>query len=238
MLARIDLGDLRVAVVRKEIKNLHLSVLPPEGRVRIAAPPHMKLDTIRVFVISRLAWIKAQQLRMQAQERETPRQYLDRESHPVWGRRCLLQRLEQDAPPMIGLKRNRLVMQVRPGAEEAACRRLLDAWYRAQLRAALPAIVTKWQAEMRVRVGRVFVQRMKTKWGSCNPATGAIRLNTDLAKKPPECLEYIVVHEMVHLLEPTHNDRFIGLMNRFLPQWQHVRATLNRLPVKHEEWDY
>ena len=167
MPARIDLGDLRVAVVRKEIKNLHLSVLPPEGRVRIAAPPHMTLDTIRVFVISRLAWIKAQQL----------------------------------------------VMQVRPGAEEAACRRLLDAWYRVQLRAALPAIVTKWQVEMRVRVGRVFVQRMKTKWGSCNPATGAIRLNTDLAKKPPECLEYIVVHEMVHLLEPTHNDRFIELMN-------------------------
>lgn len=141
-------------------------------------------------------------------------------------------------PPMVGLKRNRLVMQVRPGVEEAACRGLLDAWYRAQLRAALPSVVTKWQAEMRVRVGRVFVQRMKTKWGSCNPATGAIRLNTDLAKKPPECLEYIVVHEMAHLLEPTHNDRFIGLMNRFLPQRQHVRATLNRLPVKHEEWDY
>jgi predicted metal-dependent hydrolase len=129
-------------------------------------------------------------------------------------------------------------MQVRPGADEAACRRLLDVWYRAQLRAALPSVVAKWEAEMRVRVGRVFVQRMKTKWGSCNPATGAIRLNTDLAKKPSECLEYIVVLEMVHLLEPTHNDRFIELMNRFLPQWQHVQTTLNRLPVKHDEWEY
>ena len=238
MLARIDLGDLRVAVVRKEIKNLHLSVLPPEGRVRIAAPPHMKIDTIRVFVISRLAWIRAQQLKMREQEREAPRQYLDRESHYVWGRRCLMQRLERDAPPAIELRRNRLEMHVRPGAEEVACGRLLDAWYRAQLRSALLAIVPKWQAVMHVRVGRVFIQRMKTKWGSCNPETGAIRLNTDLAKKPLECLEYIVVHEMAHLLEPTHNDRFVELMNRFLPQWQHVRATLNRLPVRHEEWEY
>ena len=238
MLARIDLGDLRVAVVRKEIKNLHLSVLPPEGRVRIAAPPHMKIDTIRVFVISRLAWIRAQQLKMREQEREAPRQYLDRESHYVWGRRCLMQRLERDAPPAIELRRNRLEMHVRPGAEEVACGRLLDAWYRAQLRSALLAIVPKWQAVMHVRVGRVFIQRMKTKWGSCNPETGAIRLNTDLAKKPLECLEYIVVHEMAHLLEPTHNDRFVELMNRFLPQWQHVRATLNRLPVRHEAWKY
>jgi predicted metal-dependent hydrolase len=212
-LISIDLGGLRVAVVHKEIKNLHLSVLPPEGRVRIAAPSHMKLDTIRVFVISRLAWIKAQQHKMRAQRRETPRQYLDRESHYVWGRRCLLKKLERDARPAVKLERNRLVMQVRPAAEEAACRRLLDAWYRAQLREALPALLTKWEVSMRVCAGPVFVQQMKTKWGSCNPATRAIRLNTDLAKKPPECLEYIVVHEMTHLLEPTHNARFIELMN-------------------------
>lgn len=235
---RIAIGDLRVAVVRKEIKNLHLSVLPPEGKVRVAAPPHIKLDTIRVFVISRLAWVKRQQFKMQAQERETPRHCLDRESHCVWGRRRLMRRLEHDAAPVIKLERNRLEIWVRPGADESACRSLLDAWYRAQLRAALPAIVSKWQPEMGVQVGRVFVQRMKTKWGSCNPATGAIRLNTDLAKKPIECLEYIVVHEMAHLLEPTHNDRFIELMNRFMPQWQQVRAALNRLPVRHEEWDY
>lgn len=238
MSAAIALGELRVEVMRKPVRNLHLAVLPPQGKVRITAPPHMKLDTIRVFVISRLAWIKAQQRSMRAQERETPRQYLERESHHVWGRRCLLRRIEADAAPAVALERNRLVMQVRPGTGEARCRELLDAWYREQLRAAVPALLAKWQPAMGVQVGRVFVQRMKTKWGSCNPATGAIRLNTDLAKKPSECLEYIFVHELAHLLEPTHNARFAALIDLFMPHWQHVRAVLNRLPVRHDEWDY
>lgn len=238
MAAQIDLGGMRVDVVHKNIKNLHLSVLPPQGKVRIAAPLHMKLDTIRVFVISRLAWIRSQQNKMQVQERETPRHCLNRESHYVWGKRYLLQKTEHDQAPVITLKRSKLLMQVRPETSEARCQSLLDAWYREQVRATVPELIAKWEAVMGVRVGRVFVQRMKTKWGSCNPASRAIRLNTDLAKKPPECLEYIVVHEMAHLLEPTHNTRFIALMDMFMPQWQHVRATLNRLPVRHEEWSY
>lgn len=238
MAAQIELGGTRVDVVHKNIKNLHLSVLPPQGKVRVAAPLHMKLDTIRVFVISRLAWIRSQQNKMQVQERETPRQYLSRESHYVWGKRYLLQKVEKDEAPTIVLKRSRLVMQVRPEASETRCQSLLDAWYREQIRTTVPGLVAKWEPVMGVRVGRVFVQRMKTKWGSCNPSSRAIRLNTDLAKKPPECLEYIVVHEMTHLLEPTHNARFIALMDMFMPQWQQVRATLNRLPVRHEEWSY
>jgi len=238
MPAAIELGELRVEVTRKEVRNLHLSVLPPQGKVRITAPPHMKLETIRVFVISRLAWIRAQQRHMRDQEREAPRQYLDRESHHVWGRRYLMRRLEADAPPAVVLKRSHLVLQARPGTNEARCRELLDAWYREQLRAALAPLVAKWEPVMGVRVGRVFVQRMKTKWGSCNPTSRAIRLNTDLAKKPPECLEYIVVHEMAHLLEPTHSARFTALMDLFVPNWKHVRGVLNRLPVRHEEWTY
>jgi len=234
----IDLGDLRVEVIHKAVRNLHLAVLPPQGKVRVTAPMHMKLETIRVFAVSRLAWIKTQQRRMRAQEREAPRQYLERESHHVWGRRYLLKRQEVDAPPAVVLKRSHLVMQVRPGATESRCQELLDAWYREQLHAAVATLVAKWEPVMGVRVGRVFVQRMKTRWGSCNPASGAIRLNTDLAKKPPECLEYLVVHEMAHLLEPTHNARFLALMDLFLPNWQQVRAALNRLPVKHEDWDY
>lgn len=238
MATQIDLGDLQIEVVRKDIKNLHLSVLPPLGKVRITAPAHMTLDTIRVFVISKLTWIKSQQHQMRAQAREAPREYLDRESHYVWGRRYLLRRVEQDAAPVIELSHGKLVMQVRPGTEEARCQELLEIWYREQLRAQLPELVAKWAPVMAVKVGRVFVQRMKTRWGSCNPTSQAIRLNTDLAKKPPECLEYILVHEMAHLLEPTHNARFKSLMDLFMPQWRHRRDELNRLPVKHESWEY
>jgi predicted metal-dependent hydrolase len=238
MVVRIDLGDLRIEVIRKDIKNLHLSVLPPQGKVRIAAPRHMNLDTIRVFAISKLSWIRSQQRKMRAQEREAPREYLDRESHYVWGRRYLLKRLEQDAAPTIELKHSKLVMRVRPGTDEARCQETLEAWYREQIRAAVVQLISKWEPVIRVKVGRVFVQRMKTKWGSCNPASKAIRLNTDLAKKPPECLEYVVVHEMAHLIEPTHNDRFSSLMELFLPEWQHLRRQLNELPVRHEEWTY
>lgn len=235
---RVDLGDLQIEVVRKDIKNLHLSVLPPEGKVRIAAPRHMNLDAIRIFAISKLAWIRAQQRRMQGQEREAPRQYLDRESHYVWGRRYLLQRIEKDAAPAVGIKRGKLVLQVRPGTDEARCREILEAWYRGQIRDVVNGMIEKWAPVMNVKVSRIFVQRMRTRWGGCNPATGVIRLNTDLAKKPVECLEYIMVHEMVHLIEPTHNTRFTSLMDLFLPTWQQLRKRLNQLPVRHEEWGY
>lgn len=238
MTTQIDLGDVRIEVVRKNIRNLHLSVLPPRGLVRIAAPGHMTLDTIRVFVISKLAWIKNQQRKLQTQEREAPREYLDRESHYVWGRRYLLKRVEFDAAPAIDLRHGKLVMQVRPGSDEARCQEILAGWYREQIHALVPELIAKWEPVMGVKAGKIFVQRMKTRWGSCNPRSGAIRLNTDLAKKPVECLEYIVVHEMAHLLEPTHNARFKSLMDLFMPQWQHIRDTLNSLPVRHENWGY
>lgn len=237
-MTHIDLGDMRIEIVRKDIKNLHLSVLPPLGKVRIAAPRQMNLDTIRVFAISRLSWIRSQQRKMLAQEREAPREYLDRESHYVWGRRYLLRRVEKDAAPTVELKHSKLVMRVRPGTDEARCQEILEAWYREQIRAAVSQLIPKWEPVMRVKVGRVFVQRMKTKWGGCNPASRAIRLNTDLAKKPPECLEYIMVHEMAHLLESTHGARFTALMDLFMPEWQHLRRQLNQLPVRHEAWLY
>lgn len=238
MLTHIDLGGMTAEVVRKSIKNVHLSVYPPDGRIRIAAPLHMNLDTIRVFAISKLAWIKSQQRKMLAQERETPREYLERESHYVWGKRYLLKVIEHDAAPAVELQHNKLILQVRPDSDDKRRQDVLDAWYRDQIRARMPALLTKWEALMGVGVGRVFVQRMKTKWGSCNPSARSIRLNTDLAKKPPECLEYIVVHELAHLIEPTHSARFTALMDLFMPHWQHVREELNRLPVRHEDWGY
>ncbi|MBS0611432.1 MAG: M48 family metallopeptidase [Proteobacteria bacterium] len=234
----IDLGGIPADVLRKRIKHVHLSVYPPAGRVRISAPEHMALDTIRVFAISRLAWIKGQQRKVQAQQREAPRDYIDRESHYLWGKRYLLTVLEQDAAPRSDLQHRHIVLSVRPGTSTERRQAWLDAWYREQLRQVLAPLLHKWQAAMQVQASSVFVQRMKTKWGSCNPSRRTIRLNTDLAKKPPECLEYIVVHELAHLIEPSHNARFVSVMNLFMPRWRLYRDELNRLPVRHEDWDY
>lgn len=238
MVAKIELGDIPVDVVKKDIKNLHLSVYPPAGKVRISAPLRMNLDTIRVFAISKLGWIKQQQQKLQAQERETPREYLDRESHYVWGKRYLLTVIESDEMSAVEVKHNQMHLRVRPGTSDEKKQAIVEDWYRAQLKQALPALITKWEPLIGVKVARFFVQRMKTKWGSCNPTSKSIRLNTELAKKPLECLEYIIVHEMVHLREPTHNSRFIALMDSFVPKWQFYRDALNKLPVRHEAWVY
>ena len=238
MAAQIELGDIVVEVVKKDIKNLHLSVYPPHGAVRISAPLRMKLDTIRVFAVSKLEWIKQQQTRLRAQERETPREYLDRESHFVWGKRYLLQIVEADATPSLELKHSRMLLRVRPGTTAEMREAMMAHWYREQIRAALPGLIARWEAALGVEVARVFVQKMKTKWGSCNPVARSIRLNTALAKKPVQCLEYIVVHELVHLLERNHNDRFINLMDRHMPDWRHRRVALNGAPLGHELWSY
>jgi predicted metal-dependent hydrolase len=234
----IQLGAITVEVTRKDIRNVHLSVYPPDGLVRIAAPLRMKLDTIRVYAISKLTWIKQQQRKMQAQERETPREYIERESHYLWGKRYLLKVIEHNAPPAVDRSHNKLVLKVRPNTPEPRRQEILDEWYRRQLREAIPALLEKWEPILGVKVNQVFIQRMKTKWGSCTHAAARIRLNTDLAKKPPECLEYLIVHELTHLIEPTHNTRFIALMDHYLPKWRYHRQTLNRLPVRHESWEY
>ena len=238
MLDQIQLGALTLDVDRKDIKNIHLSVHPPTGRVTIAAPAHMKLDTIRVYAISKLAWITSQQRKMQMQDRETPREYLERESHYIWGKRYLLSIQEKNAPPAVSLAHKTLVLTVRPGATVEKRQAVLEAWYREELKAALPPLIEKWSPRIGVEVKKIYVRRMKTKWGSCTHHQGTIRLNTELAKKPRPCLEYLVVHEMVHLHEPTHNDRFVALMDEHLPNWRTTRNILNDLPVRHESWRY
>lgn len=235
---QLKLGGITVDVVQKDIKNIHLSVYPPVGRVRISAPERMSLDTIRGFAIAKLGWIKEQQRKLQAQPRETPREYLDRESHYLWGKRYLLEVTEHDGPVKVDLEYSKLALWVRPGASDETKQAAVESWYREQIKAVVPSLIAKWEPLLDVTVDRFFVQRMKTRWGSCNPGSSHIRLNTELAKKPPECLEYIVVHEMVHLLEPTHNDRFVNLMNHHLPKWTFFRETLNKLPVRHEDWSY
>jgi predicted metal-dependent hydrolase len=198
----------------------------------------MSLNTVRVFAIAKLPWIKKQQRKLREQERETLREYIDRESHYVWGQRFLLKVIEADRPASVELGHGRMILRVRRGADKAKRKAIVEEWHREQLRKAVPPLIEKWERLMGIRVKRFFVQRMKTKWGSCNDRAGSIRVNTDLARKPKECLEYIVVHEMVYLLEPTHNARFMALMDQFMPKWQSHRHVLNRLPVRHERWDY
>jgi predicted metal-dependent hydrolase len=227
----IELGDIAVSVVRKNIKNVHLSVCPPTGNVRISAPLRMNLDTIRVFAISKLDWIKKHQQKIRSQVRETPREYLDRESHYLWGKRYLLNLVELDASSRLELCHDRLILQVRPGIDIIEKRDLVNEFYRQQIVTALPPLIDKWERLMGVSVTSFSVRKMKTKWGSCTPSLGTIRFNIELAKKPPECLEYVVVHELVHLLEPSHNYRFVAFMDSFLPKWRFYQSELNRLPI-------
>lgn len=238
MLTLIELGDIAVEVVKKDIKNIHLSVYPPAGRVRISAPLRMKQETIRVFAISKLGWIKQQQRKLQEQQRESPREYLDRESHYLWGERYLLQVIEADAPPAVKLKHKKLLLRVRPGTGEGKKQAVVDEWHRAQIKLVVPTLIEKWEPILGVKVEKFFVQKMKTKWGSCNPSSRNIRLNTELAKKPPECLEYIVLHEMAHLIQRHHNNRFIAIMDQAMPQWRLYRDELNNEPLGHVHWDY
>ncbi|HTF88727.1 MAG TPA: SprT family zinc-dependent metalloprotease [Planctomycetota bacterium] len=232
----LELGGFALEVVRKDIKNVHLSVHPPSGRVRIAAPERMGLEVIRLYVITKLDWIRQQQGKLNEQEREGPREYLDRESHYVGGRRRLLKVVEVDGVPSVQVKHRTLHLTVRPGASEATKAAVLAGWYRDTLRTSAQPIIESWEHRLAVQVRALYVQQMKTKWGSCNPKHRTIRLNTELAKKPRECLEYIVVHEMLHLLESPHTPRFFELMNWNLPGWQETRALLNRLPAGHQRW--
>lgn len=238
MQTTIHLGEIVADVVLKNIKNVHLSVYPPNGHVRISAPERMSLDNIRAYAVTKLDWIKAQQAKLCGQERVTPRDYVDGESHFLWGKRYLLSVVETDSAPRIRVQGRRLELYVRTGSTVEQREETVEAWLRSQLKSAIPAIIGKWEPRLGVAVERFHVRRMKTKWGSCSPSRQAIRLNTELAKKPAACLEYIVVHEMVHLLEPSHNRRFVGLMDDHMPKWRYFREELNRLPVRHEDWRY
>jgi len=237
-MGQLQLGDIIIDVEQKDIKNIHLSVYPPAGRVRIAAPLRMNLDTIRVYALSKLKWIRKQQAKLRSQDREAPREFLNRESHYYNGKRYLLKVVEFEAPPKIELKHSTLVLYVRPGTPIEKRQNIIDEWYRAQLKMVLPALIEKWEKKLNVKVNEFGIKKMKTKWGSCNREAKRIWVNLELAKKPPECLEYVVVHEMVHFLERKHNDIFIAYINEYLPKWRFYKDELNRLPVKNENWNY
>lgn len=235
---KIQLGDISVEVTLKDIKNVHLSVLPPLGQVKIAAPSRMDLDTIRIYAISKLSWIKRQQAKIKGQQREAPREYITRESHYYQGKRYLLKVIEAETAPQVILKQNNLVLYIKPNTEKDKRKEILNKWYRAQLKETVPKYIAKWEPIIGVSVLDFDIRKMKTKWGTCDIESQRIRLNLELARKPLPCLEYIVVHEMIHLLERNHNKRFISLMDKFLPNWKELREELNWLPVSHRDWNY
>ena len=235
----LHVGEVAVDVVRKDIKNLHIGVYPPAGRVRVAAPVGLGDDAVRLAVVTRLAWIRKRQARFVAQHRQSEREFVTGESHYFMGRRYRLDVLEGAGHSSVRL-RNRTIMElrIRKGADRRARETVLHRWYRRELQARLPALREEWEPKVGVTVRDIRIKRMKTLWGSCNAEAGRIWLNLELAKKPPSCLVFVLVHEMVHLLERHHNDLFTALMDAAMPQWRTYRDELNREPLAHEDWRY
>lgn len=232
----IQLGEVSIVVTRKAIKHVHLSVHPPSGHVTLAAPSSTRIDVARAYAISRLGWIRKQQAQLRSQIREAPRELVERESHNLWGRRHLLEVLQADAKPFVSVDHRRITLTLRPGTGTLGRTALLHDWHKKLLHGVVPLLIAKWELKLDVKVTEYFLQRMKTKWGSCNHRAKHIRLNTELVKKPKDLLEYVVVHEMVHLIEPTHNDRFFALLKHHYPAWREARAELNELPLTSEVW--
>ena len=236
---RIDVRGTSVEVVRRDIKNLHVGVYPPSGRVRVAAPLRLDEDAVRLAVISRLGWIRRRQAKFEQQDRQSQREFVTGESHYFEGRRYRLDVIEHDRPPTVRLLNNTtMALSVRPGADRDKREAVLHRWYRCRLRGRLSALLAKWEPKIGARIAEVRIRKMKTRWGTCNRDARRIWLNLELVKKPASCLEYIVVHEMVHLIERSHNDRFRDLMDRLMPQWRLHRDDLNRAPLAHEDWRY
>jgi len=236
MTETIHIGDLSIQVTKKDVKNVHLSVHPPDGRVTLVAPTATRLEVARAYAISKLSWISEQQRKLKDQARETPRQFIERESHYLWGRRYLMTVLHRDAKPCVRLDHKRITLTVRPGSDARRRAEVIHEWHKSILHEVVPTLIKKWEPKLEVRVANYFLQRMKTKWGSCNHKAGHIRLNTELVKKPKDLLEYVIVHEMVHLLEPTHSDRFLAILGEHYPTWREARAELNELPLTAEVW--
>ena len=235
---QIKLGDMALDVVHKNIKNLHLSVYPPTGRVHISAPTRMKLDTVRIFAISKLSWIKKQRNKFLTQNRETQREYVSRESHYYLGRRYLLKVIEHNAPPEISIKHETIEMCIRPNTDTIKRERLLNEWYRQNLKEIIPEIVEKYEKLLKINVNEFGIRKMRTRWGTCNINAKRIWLNLELAKKERHYIEYITVHEILHLLERRHNERFVAYMDKILPQWKTYKEELNRAPLGHVYWSY
>jgi len=236
---QITLGNISIDVVRKDIKNLHLGVYPPNGRVRIASPLKIDDEAVRLFAISKMAWIKKHQLKFEAQQRQSKRQFVSGESHYYKGNRYLLNVIYHDAAPKVEIRNKTYIdLYIRVGSTLEQREKVLTEWYRRQLKDQIPPLIDKWQKIIGVEVSDWGIKKMKTKWGTCTIEKRRIWLNLDLAKKSKQCLEYIIVHEMVHLMERNHSEPFIAYIDKFIPQWHFYKDELNRSMLSHEKWSY
>ena len=227
----IKLEDIEAEVVHKNIRNIHLRVLQPDGKVRISASFRTKNEIIYKFAYSKLNWIRKQRIRIRNSKHESF-QYINQETHYFRGRRYQLKVQEKNEPPVVQLINNEIVLQVPDGADLETRRSVLQDWYHRQLEMIIPPLIAKWESILNVSVRRFSIRSMKTRWGSCTPKTRSIRFNLELVKRAPECLEYIVVHELVHLLEASHNSKFKSLMDRFYPKWEFYQKELSSIPIK------
>ena len=236
MAESIQVGEIAVAFTRKHVKHVHLSVHPPCGRVTLVAPAATRSEAAHAYVVSKLGWIREQQTKMRGQARETARRFVERESHSLWGRRYLLSVSEEQAKPSIRLGHRTIVLTVRPGSTGAKRAAVVHEWHKSLLHEAVRELIARWQPRLGVDLAGYHLQRMKTKWGSCNHHAGTIRLNTELVKKPKDLLEYVLIHELLHLVEPTHSERFLELMSEHYPKWRQARTELNELPLAAASW--
>lgn len=235
----LQVGNIEALVIRKPIKNLHLAVLPPSGKVRVSAPLTMKDDAICMLLSTRLGWIKKQQEKFRTQERQTPRDYVSGESHYYWGKRYRMEVIYDDKPPVVRLKgKDKIILSVRPNSNRSRREQVMMDWYRKELRVIANGLIEHWQKVMGVSLNEWGIKRMKTRWGTCNQKAGRIWLNLELAKKPEHCLDFIIVHEMTHLLERGHNDRFKAHLDRFIPRWRQYKEELNQSVLSYERWNY
>jgi predicted metal-dependent hydrolase len=233
----LQIGVMEVLVVRKQIKNLHLAVLPPDGKIRVSSPLDLKDDVIRTLIATRIPWIRKQKAKFEAQARQTPRQYISGESHFFLGKQYRLEVDHADRPSGVSLKgKNKIILQIRSNSTLARREEMLMDWYREELRGVSTELLANWQKKIGVQVGSWGIKRMKTRWGTCSQNAGRIWLNLELVKKPLSCIEYVVVHELLHLIEKRHNERFVGLMTMHLPKWRSSKEELNRLMLAHEKW--
>lgn len=236
MTETIQIGEISIALTRKQVKHSHLTVHPPAGRVTLVVPFSTRPEVARAFAISKLGWMRDQRAKLAAQARESHRQFVERETHLIWGRRYLMTVQERDEKPSVTVAHRRITLTVRPGSTAARRAEVMTEWQRQQLRVVAEPLVRKWETKLGVRANKVFVQRMRTLWGACNPRVGNIRLNTELAKKPKDLVDYVVLHELAHLREAKHGPAFTAILDRHFPTWREARAELNELPLGAEEW--
>lgn len=236
---QITINGLPVQIVRKAIKNLHLGVYPPEGRVRVATPLAVSNEAVRLAVIGKLPWIRRQQAKFEGQPRQSQREMLHGESHYFMGQRYRLRVVHGDGVPEVSI-RNRMFIEIRTrkDADHHTRSQILQRWYRQELKKLIPPLVNRWSAQLGIPTPDCRVRRMKTRWGTCQIEAKRIWLNLELIKKSVRCLEYIIVHELVHFLERQYDERFVALMDRYLPQWQPDKRELNSAPLAHEDWEY